>query len=63
MSDTVFKLNRVDSRVGPIALEYQVSNPETRKFDVVLRARLLGLTRPGEDPLGNEPTSSLPAKP
>jgi hypothetical protein len=49
--------------VGPIALEYQVSNPETRKFDVVLRARLLGLTRPGEDPLGNEPTSSLPAKP
>jgi hypothetical protein len=39
--------------VGPIALEYQVSNPETRKFTVVLHARLLGFTRPGEDPLGN----------
>jgi hypothetical protein len=49
--------------VGPIALEYQVSNPETRRFDVVLRARLLGLTRPGEDPLGNEVPGSLPAKP
>ena len=49
--------------VGPISLEYQVSNPETRKFDVVLRARLLGLTRPGEDPLGNEAPVSPPAKP
>jgi hypothetical protein len=51
------------SGVGPISLEYQVSNPETRKFDVVLRARLLGLTRPGEDPMGNDTTSSPPAKP
>ena len=49
--------------VGPIALEYQVSNPETRRSDVVLRARLLGLTRPGEDPLGNETTGSQPTKP
>jgi hypothetical protein len=49
--------------VGPITLEYQVSNPEARRFDVLLRARLLGLTRPGEDPLGNETTSSPPAKP
>jgi hypothetical protein len=49
--------------VGPIALEYQVSNPETRTFDVVLRARLLGFTRPGGDPLGNETAGSLPAKP
>ena len=49
--------------VGAIALEYQVSNPETRKFDVVLRARLLGFTRPGEDPLGNESSGSLPSKP
>jgi hypothetical protein len=49
--------------IGPIALEYQVSNPETRKFDVVLRARLLGLTRPGEDPLGNEAPASPPPKP
>jgi hypothetical protein len=47
--------------VGPIALEYQVSNPETRKFDVVLRAHLLGFTRPGEDPLGNQ--TAGPAKP
>jgi hypothetical protein len=38
--------------VGPIKLEYQVSHPETRKFEVVLSARLLGVTRPGEDPLG-----------
>jgi hypothetical protein len=49
--------------VGPIALEYQVSNPDTRKFDMVLRARLLGLTRPGEDPLGNDTAGSQPAKP
>ena len=49
--------------VGPIALEYRISNPETRKFDVVLRARLLGFTRPGEDPLGNQTDGSLPAKP
>ena len=49
--------------VGPIALEYQVSNPETRKFDMVLRARLLGLTRPGEDPLGNERVGSPLPKP
>jgi hypothetical protein len=38
--------------VGPIKLEYQVSQPETHKFEVVLSARLLGMTRPGEDPLG-----------
>jgi len=49
--------------VGPIALEYQVIDPGTRKFDVVLRARLLGLTRPGEDPLGNEAPGSVPVKP
>ena len=49
--------------IGPVTLEYQVSNPETRRFDVVLRARLLGLTRPGEDPLGNETTGSLPPIP
>jgi hypothetical protein len=49
--------------VGPITLEYQVSNPATRKFDVVLRARLLGLTRPGEDPLGNATAGSPTAKP
>jgi len=48
--------------VGPIALEYQVSNPDTRKFEVILRARLLGLTRPGEDPLGNETGSSQPTR-
>ena len=40
--------------VGPIKLEYQVSNPETHRFEVVLSARLLGVTRPGEDPLGGE---------
>ncbi len=39
--------------VGPIRLEYQVNNPDTQKFEVVLSARLLGLTRPGEDPLGD----------
>jgi hypothetical protein len=38
--------------IGPIKLEYQVSNPETHKFEVVLSAQLLGVTRPGEDPLG-----------
>jgi hypothetical protein len=37
--------------VGPIEVEVQVSNPETRKFEVILAARLLGVTRPGEDPL------------
>jgi hypothetical protein len=45
--------------VGPVVLEYQVTNPETRKLEVVLSARLLGVTRPGEDGLGNE----APAKP
>jgi hypothetical protein len=38
--------------IGPIKLEYQVSNPDTHKFEVVLSASLLGVTRPGEDPLG-----------
>jgi hypothetical protein len=43
--------------VGPVVLEYQVTNPETRKLEVVLSARLLGATRPGEDGLGNEATA------
>jgi len=47
--------------VGPVVLEYQVSNPETRKFDVILAARLLGVTRPGEDPLGDSTNSQGPA--
>jgi hypothetical protein len=45
--------------VGPIQLEYQVSNPETHKFEVVLSARLIGVTRPGEDPLGE----AVPGRP
>ncbi|HEX7598696.1 MAG TPA: hypothetical protein VF518_10815, partial [Polyangia bacterium] len=46
--------------VGPVLLEYQVSNPETRKLEVILAARLLGVTRPGEDGLGNEAPPSKP---
>lgn len=38
--------------VGPIQLEYQVSEGTPPRFNVVLRARLLGVTKPGEDPFG-----------
>jgi hypothetical protein len=39
--------------VGPIQLEYQVSEGAPPRFNVILRARLLGVTKPGEDPFGN----------
>ncbi len=39
--------------VGPILLEYQVSDGATHRFGVVLRAQLLGVTKPGQDPFGD----------
>ena len=45
---------------GPISVEQQVADPATGKFKVVLRAKLLGVTRPGEDPLGAPPQTGGP---
>lgn len=39
-------------QVGPVAVEYQIHDAATGKFETALRATLLGVTRPGEDPLG-----------
>jgi hypothetical protein len=38
--------------VGPIVVEMQVYDPATGQFRTGMRAALLGVTRPGEDPLG-----------
>lgn len=46
--------------VGPVALEQQVHDPGTGRFVVQTRARLRGVTRPGEDPLGGEPPAAPP---
>jgi hypothetical protein len=37
--------------VGPIAVEYQVHDAGTGRFETPLRATLRGVTRPGDDPL------------
>jgi hypothetical protein len=38
--------------VGPVAIEVQVHDPLTGNFKTEMHASLLGVTRPGEDPLG-----------
>jgi hypothetical protein len=38
--------------VGPVTIEVQVHDPLTGNFKTEMRAALLGVTRPGEDPLG-----------
>jgi hypothetical protein len=46
--------------VGPILLEVQVHDPATGQFRTDTRAALLGVTRPGEDPLGPPEGVSVP---
>ena len=38
--------------VGPVRIEVQVHDPMSGTFKTEMRATLLGVTRPGEDPLG-----------
>ena len=47
--------------IGPITIEVQVHDPLSGLFKTEMRATLLGVTRPGEDPLGpREGTSGAP---
>jgi hypothetical protein len=46
--------------VGPIELEVQVHDAATGQFRTELRAALVGVTRPGEDPLGAPEGVSVP---
>lgn len=46
--------------VGPILVEMQVYDPTTGQFRTGTRAVLLGVTRPGEDPLGQAEGRSVP---
>jgi hypothetical protein len=41
--------------VGPVALEVQEHDPARGAFVVTMKARLRGVTRPGEDPFGAPP--------
>jgi hypothetical protein len=49
--------------VGPISIEVQVHDPGTRVFRTEVRAALIGVTRPGEDPLGPAEGKSVPSGP
>jgi len=44
--------------VGPVSIEVQVHDPLSGSFKTEMRATLLGVTRPGEDPLGMPEGSS-----
>lgn len=44
--------------VGPVSIEVQVHDPLSGAFKTEMRATLLGVTRPGEDPLGMPEGSS-----
>lgn len=48
--------------VGPVSIEIQVHDPLSGSFKSEMRATLLGLTRPGEDPLGAAEGASGPPK-
>jgi hypothetical protein len=48
--------------VGPVMLEVQVHDPATGQFVTETRAQLLGVTRPGEDPLGPAEGISVPQR-
>lgn len=50
------------SGVGPLSVEVQVHDPASGKFEVQMRAALLGITRPGEDPLGASQAARTPAR-
>jgi hypothetical protein len=49
--------------VGPISIEVQVHDPGTRVFRTEVRAALIGVTRPGEDPLGPSEGTSVTSGP
>jgi hypothetical protein len=48
--------------VGPILLEVQVQDPASGQFRTDTRAALVGVTRPGEDPLGPPEGVSVPPR-
>lgn len=48
--------------VGPVALEQQVHDRTTGRYEVALRAKLIGVTRPGEDPLGAPEPNLAPTR-
>ena len=47
--------------VGPVLVEMQVYDPAAGQFRTGTRAALIGVTRPGEDPLGPSEGVSVPA--
>jgi hypothetical protein len=46
------------ANVGPVSIEVQVHDPMSGAYQTEMRATLLGVTRPGEDPLGMPEGSS-----
>jgi hypothetical protein len=46
--------------VGPVSIDIQVHDPLSGTFKPEMRATLLGVTRPGEDPLGAREGASGP---
>jgi hypothetical protein len=46
------------ANVGPVSIEVQVHDPLSGAYKTEMRATLLGVTRPGEDPLGMPEGSS-----
>jgi hypothetical protein len=48
--------------VGPVMLEVQVHDPATGRFVTETRAQLVGVTRPGQDPLGPAEGISVPQR-
>jgi hypothetical protein len=48
--------------VGPVSVEIQVHDPLSGVFKTEMKATLLGVTRPGEDPLGPPEGASGPPR-
>ena len=46
------------ANVGPVSIDLQIHDPLSGVYKTEMRATLLGLTRPGEDPLGMPEGSS-----
>jgi hypothetical protein len=46
------------ANVGPVSIDLQIHDPLSGAYKTEMRATLLGLTRPGEDPLGMPEGSS-----
>lgn len=49
--------------VGPVSIEIQVHDPLNGTFQTEMKAVLLGVTRPGEDPLGTGQGTGGPQQP